>query len=303
MAALLVGAIGAPGGAQSPGATIGDVAYVSDGTPDQTLDLYLPRERDYPTVVFIHGGSLRESGERRTSPPYARVCEPFVAAGVACATIDYRLAPTYRWPAMPHDAAAAVAWVRRAVTARGGDPGRLFLFGHSSGCHLAAILGANPKYLATVGLEPAQLAGVIAMGCILAPLEESLRRAAEAGLSIDDMRERWEARSSDTDRFASFEDRLDSDPSRFVGPHVPPTLVVIARAERFLPPILAQGARYVGLLYDALRPADVVIVPGTHYTSIQSIGQPDDPTFAAILTFIQNPLAAGEGSRPTRIGR
>jgi acetyl esterase/lipase len=137
-------------------------------------------------VVFIHGGSLQEGGERRTSPVYARVCEPFLAAGTACATIDYRLAPAHTWPAMPLDAAAAVKWVRARVEALRGDPKRIFVFGHSSGCHLAAVLGANPKYLASVDLKPSDLAGVIAMGCTLAPTEELLTR-----LTMEQLKERY----------------------------------------------------------------------------------------------------------------
>jgi acetyl esterase/lipase len=266
--------------------------YVEGGTPDQVLDFDAPAGvKGFPTVIFIHGGSLQEVGERRASPVYARVCEPFLAAGVGCATIDYRLAPTHKWPAMPLDAAAAVKWTRLRVIKAGGDPARLFVFGHSSGCHLAAILGANPKYLAAVGLAPSDLAGVIPMGCVLAPLEQ-----ATARYTIDELRERW-PKSGDVATFGTLDERLDSDPSRFIGPHMPPTLVVISEAERFFPAILEQGAKFVRRLLEAKRPADVVIVPGRHMTSIGNLWQKDDPTFAAILKFIANPAAAGASSR------
>lgn len=280
-----------------------NVAYVAGGTPDQTLDLFVPEGRGFATVVFIHGGSLRENGERRTSPVYVHVCEPFVTRRIACATIDYRLAPTHRWPAMPDDAAAAFAWVRANIGSRGGDPDRIFLFGHSSGCHLAATLGTNPKFLERVGLSPADVAGVVAMGCVLAPLREVFRQAAEAGATLDELEERWETLSSDTIRFETFQDKLDSDPSRFVGPKTPPTLVVIARAERFRPTILEEAAHFVDLMYDAERPADIAIVPGTHYSSIQALGEPGDPTLSAILEFMDDPGAAGTGSRPARMDR
>lgn len=268
-----------------------DILYVPGGGPDQRLDLHVPAAKGFPTIIFIHGGSLQESGERRSSPIYAAVCDPFVAAGIGCATIDYRLAPTNPWPAMPNDAAAAVKWVKDNIAARGGDPSRLFVFGHSSGCHLAAILGANPKYLTAVGLTPGDLAGVIAMGCTLAPLEDVTSR-----LTMEQLRERW-PRSTEIKTFASLDERLDSDPSRFIGPHMPPTIVVVAEAERFFPPILEQGAKLVRRLLEMKRPADVIIVPGRHMTSIQNIIAPGDATFAAIRKFIAEPGAAGEGSR------
>jgi len=273
-----------------------DVLYRPGGGPAQTLDLYSPAARGFPTVIFIHGGSLR-SGDDRSSAYYARVCEPFSGAGIGCATIDYRVAPAQKWPAMPEDVAAAIRWVHDSIGTRGGDPGRIFLFGHSSGCHLAATVATNTKYLAGVGLESADLAGIIPMGCILAPLDQTIRRANAEGVGMDSLRALWSAHPDD--RFASFDDRLDSDPSRFVGDHVPPTLIVIAEQERFLPPIMEQAAYFVGLLYEALRPADIVIVPGSHISSIADIAKPDDATFAAIVRFIQNPRAAGEGSRPS----
>jgi acetyl esterase/lipase len=269
-----------------------DVPYVAGAGADQRLDLHLPEgARGFPTVIFFHGGSLQETGERRSSLVYARVCEPFVSALIACATVDYRLAPAFKWPAMPDDAAAAVKWVKSNIAQHAGDPARIFLFGHSSGCHLAAILGANPKYLARVGLTPASVAGIIAMGCVLAPLEEATARRP-----MDELRTRW-LQSNETSTFASFEDRLDSDPSRFIGEHTPPTLVVIAEAERFFPAILEQGAKFVRRLLQMNRPADVVLVPGNHMSSIQNLVAPGDPTLAAILRFINDPAAAGRGNR------
>jgi acetyl esterase/lipase len=73
---------------------------------------------------------------------------------------------------------------------------------------------------------------------------------------------------------------------------VPPTLVVVARAERFMPPVLEQGARFVRRLLELGIAADLVIVPGTHMRSIAALGQPGDPTFIAIRTFIEHPVGA-----------
>jgi acetyl esterase/lipase len=285
---LLLVSVGAP---PQPAVVIErDVSYVNGGGREQILDLSVPSARHFPTIIFIHGGGLQQVGEHRASPIYSRVCEPFVAGGIGCATIDYRLAPANKWPAMPNDAASAVKWVKTNIAARGGDSNRIFVFGHSSGCHLAAILGANPRYLAGVDLQPSDLAGIIAMGCVLAPLEEATTK-----YSLDEMRARW-PKSGEADTFASFEDRLDSDPSRFIGPHMPPTLIVIAEAERFFPSNLEQGAKFARRLLEMKRPADVVIVPGRHVTSIQNITSPADPTFAAIKHFIENPDVTGHDS-------
>lgn len=259
-----------------------DLAYAGAAHPSQRLDLHLPAgAARFPTVVFLHGGSLHESGERRDSPMYAGVCPALAAAGVACATADYRLAPTFSWPAMPEDAAAAFAWVRGNIAARGGDPAQVFVFGHSSGCLLAATLGANGKFLAAHALAPRDVAGVIAMGCVLSPTDEIM-----SGRSVDEVRPRW---PKDDPVHPAIESWLDADPSRFLGAHVPPTLVMLAERERFFPAILEQGAKFVRRSLEMQRPADLVIVPGGHVSSISEFGRRGDPALAAVLAFVRDP--------------
>ncbi len=268
--------------------SVHDVPYVASPHPEQHLDFHWPAETPEATVLFIHGGSLRENAERRDSPEYREVCDRFVAVGLGCATTDYRLAPSFQWPAMPLDIAAAVVKVRELIEARGGDPARLFLFGHSSGCHLAAILGANVEYLEAVGLSTSDLAGVVAMGCILDNRDAALR-----GLTADQIRGSFSRSRGDVERFATPENWIAANPSYHIGSHTPPTLVVVAEEERFAPAILEQGARFVRRLRGWKVTADLVIVPGRHMSSIATFGAPGDPTLAAVLSFIDENGSAG----------
>jgi acetyl esterase/lipase len=262
-----------------------DVRYVDNGVADQIMDVYWSTPAA-STVLFIHGGSLQQSGERRSSEVYRDVCKPFVAAGISCATMDYRLAPATRWPAMPDDVAAAFAKLRNLVSAHGGDPKKVFLFGHSSGCHLAAIVGTNPVHLKTVGLSPSDIAGIIPMGCTLDRDDAAIRK-----LTPEIIRAGFMGDGQDIATFGTPELYLAANPSSFIGPHVPRTLVVVAEEERFMPAILEQGARFVRRLLEINRPADIVIVPGRHMKSIAAIGNPGDPTFAAIRKFIEGEIA------------
>ena len=280
----LVFALGTGAQAES----VRNVPYVASAHVEQHLDFYWPTERPDATVLFVHGGSLQENAERRDSPEYREVCDRFVAVGLGCATIDYRLAPSFQWPAMPLDIAAAVVKVRELIEARGGDPARLFLFGHSSGCHLAAILGANGEYLEAVGLSTPDLAGVVAMGCVL-----DNRDAAVRGLTAAQIRGSFSQSRSDVARFGTPENWIAANPSYHIGPHTPPTLVVVAEEERFAPAILEQGARFVRRLRGWKVAADVVIVPGRHRSSIATVGAPGDPTLAAVLAFIEANSSAG----------
>ena len=141
------------------------LAYVPHGDSLQQLDLYLPPGSGFPTVLFLHGGSL--TGGDKEDEDYRGICNPFPQSGVACATMNYRLFPAVKWPAPEQDAAAAFAWLKSHIAEYGGSPARIFVFGHSSGCLLASLLGTDETYLREQGLHLQDVAGVVAMGCRL----------------------------------------------------------------------------------------------------------------------------------------
>jgi acetyl esterase/lipase len=267
-------------GAQNPARPI-TVTYVQGGTSDQTIDVFWPASRATATILFIHGGSLQESGERRSSEAYRDVCTPFVQAGIACASMDYRLAPTHTWPAMPNDVVSAIVKLRELLSTGRGDPSKIYLFGHSSGCHLAAIVGTNQAFLRSAGLKTSDIAGLIPMGCILDRDDATLR-----SLTADRIRAPFMRDPQDVATYGSPENYLAANPASFVGRHVPPTLVIVANDERFMPPIMEQGARFVRLLLENEIAADLVVVPGKHMSSIANVSKPGDPTFGAIMKFI-----------------
>jgi acetyl esterase/lipase len=268
-------------GAQAQTLPGGATYYYGNETDDQALDVYLPHNEGFPTVLFVHGGSLVESGETRMSPVYHNVCEPFVRDGIGCATMDYRLAPAHQWPAMPQDVAAATDWLFANLPDMGGRTDRIFLLGHSSGCHLVALIATDPRWLAAHGRRPEDLAGVIPMGCTLNPYDTT-----GTGITPQGLAERFQRDRSAVEVYGTLQHRIEANPSLYVGSRVPPMLVVLAEAERFFPAILEQGARFVRLLLERDRPAELVIVPGRHMSSIESIGVANDPTFAAVHAFI-----------------
>jgi alpha-L-fucosidase 2 len=70
-------------------------------------------------------------------------------------SINYRLAPAHRWPACLEDLQTAVRWVKANAAAYRGDAGRIAVFGHSAGGHLALVLAtmsrADARVQAVVG--------------------------------------------------------------------------------------------------------------------------------------------------------
>jgi arylformamidase len=260
------------------------ISYAKRGTNDQMMDVYWPAAKASATILFIHGGSLQESGERRTSPAYKNVCTQFVARGIACATMDYRLAPTSSWPAMPRDVASAIRTLHDLLAKGKGDPANIFLFGHSSGCHLAAIVATDSTYLRAVGLSTRDVAGIIPMGCTLDRDDATLR-----GLTPDRIRKPFMSDGQDVATFGTPENYLAANPASHLGSHVPPTLIIVAEGERFMPPVMEQGARVVRRLLEYGVAANLVVVPGKHMSSIEHVSVAGDPAVAAILRFIEDP--------------
>ncbi|MBT3638112.1 MAG: alpha/beta hydrolase [Opitutae bacterium] len=118
------------------------------------LDLYYPRsEKAFPTVVWFHGGGLR-SGEK-SIPKQLR------KQGIAVVAPNYRLFPKAKCPDYVDDAAAAVAWTFRNIGKFGGDPGLIFVSGHSAGGYLTSMIGLDKAYLAEHGIDADRLAGLI----------------------------------------------------------------------------------------------------------------------------------------------
>jgi acetyl esterase/lipase len=133
-----------------------DLPYGSDER--NLLDVFAPREdadRARAVIVFIHGGAF-VGGNRRTglgSPFYDNVMQWAIHNGMVGVNMTYRLAPKDPWPAGPEDIAKALQWVGRHIAARGGDPARVYILGHSAGAsHLAAFL-ARPDYVKQSGVH------------------------------------------------------------------------------------------------------------------------------------------------------
>src|SRR5262249_22136380 len=88
-----------------------------------------------PVHVFVHGGAWR-GGHK---DDYAFPAETLVAAGAHYVALDFASIPTARLPEMAAQVRRAIAWVFANARSFGGDPERLYLSGHSSGAHLAAV--------------------------------------------------------------------------------------------------------------------------------------------------------------------
>ena len=123
-----------------------DVAF-GTGKTDKA-DIFLPASpKGSPVIVFYYGGRW-ESG---TKEDYHFVGSALAKRGFIAVLPDYRKYPEVKFPAFVDDTAKALAWTIDHIGEYGGDNGRIYVSGHSSGAHMASLVLTDAHYLAAYG--------------------------------------------------------------------------------------------------------------------------------------------------------
>jgi acetyl esterase/lipase len=120
---------------------------------NQVLDIFSPAPNgSAPVVVFAHGGSW-VAGDKNYHGKNRDIGRFLAEHGLVAVLINYRLAPWVKHPDNARDVAAAYAWVRRNITAYGGDRDRIILSGHSAGAQLVSLVVTDETYLKDPALK------------------------------------------------------------------------------------------------------------------------------------------------------
>jgi acetyl esterase/lipase len=129
------------------------------GDERHRLDVFTPgRKGRLPVVLFLHGGAFVDGHRNRSDEIYANVLYYFARHGCVGINMEYRLAPEHAYPSGIEDVARAVQWVRGRIREFGGDPGQIYLMGHSAGAAHAAGYAYDRRHHPAGG---AGLAGLI----------------------------------------------------------------------------------------------------------------------------------------------
>jgi acetyl esterase/lipase len=243
-----------------------DLAYGAD--PKQKLDVYQPAAKTTgaPVFIFLHGGGFRE-GDRAQ---YGYVARTFARHGIVTVVASYRLLPAFHYPDQANDAKAIVAWVAKNIQRYGGDPGHVFVGGHSAGAMLTAQIGTNTDWLARQSLP----AGMI-KGC--APISGSYNMERRSSDYVPDPAKRTEA-----------------NPMANISHAVTRWVISAGSAEASNPPIdPADSEAFAAKLRQNGAQADVLVLQGmNHSETVMALSDENGQLFQAILGMIDRTARA-----------
>ena len=227
-----------------------DVRYGED--PYQSIAIQAPAEPNGSVLAMMHGGGWTSGYKEHLN--FAGPCA--TTRGVVFASIGYRLAPQHLFPAGFEDSADAIAWLYRNVAEMGGDPGRIFVGGHSAGGHYAALLAVRTGWQAPRGL-PAD----VIRGCL--PISGVFRFGEGSGLNA---RPRFLGPESN-DRAASPVLDIGAAPPFF-----------IAHGDEDFPHLMTQAEEMEGALRRAGGDVTRLPMPGrNHFSACYAAGEEHGP--------------------------
>lgn len=205
----------------------------------------VPKE-PVPVVVYFHGGGW-EQGTPFIAPgtQIGDVESDLVNHGWDFATVQYRLAPRWSWPAQIIDAKCALRYLRASAAFLHIDPTHIGVIGDSAGGQLAAMAGrADPTAGFDVGQYVDRSSAVQAVvdeygpADLAAPDWQSSPIAANVNQAVFGV-----APGGDTAALSA------ASPVSYLGQGAPPFLVVQGAEDTVVPP--AQSVELVDRLTGA----------------------------------------------------
>jgi triacylglycerol lipase len=285
LAAKITARISAIGRVIDPSATAAIYAPLHDKEPYAGIGLirdiaFGPKERQRldvfwaegaadarPVLIFVHGGGFT-GGNKHTpgSPFYDNVPLWAVRNGLVGVNMTYPLAPEAMWPSASENVARVVRWVCGNIAAYGGDPARVFLFGHSAGAVHAATYTAFPELH---GPDGSGLAGLILMSGIY-------------DLTMFPLAPNYQA-------YVGKDASLYAERSALPGLLRRPAPMMIVAAELDPPPFLQQFDRLTAALNDSpgVLPRTLLLQQHSHLSAGYCIGSGDTRLTDPLLDFIR----------------
>lgn len=229
--------------------------------------------REVPCLIMIHSGGW-ENGRPEEFPMWSH---HWVSEGYAVASIQYRLAPSWQWPAQQEDVAVALAYLKAHASELGIDPTRFILVGRSAGGQIATACASNLK-------DPA------IRGCVslYAPADMPFaRKFADPKDVLDSLRLLRQYLGGDPEQAG--EAYRTSSATLTAGPDFPPTLIVHGKRDTLVWHL--QSQRLAARLEEMKVPHHYIELPwGTHALDFPFHGPSSQLTRYAMRAFFDTVL-------------
>ena len=239
-----------------------DVTYACVDGRELKMDIYYPGSRGpWRGLIFIHGGGWSEGDKAPL---------PVIPPGFLAASINYRLYPEARFPAMIEDVKCAIRSLRAHAAEYNLDPARIGLVGHSAGAHLAALAGlADSSAGWDVGLYLDQSSQVQAVVEMSGPTDLTCE--------FPDWVTELKTNVFGLDRLAS------SSPVTYVRKDAPPFLIVHGDQDEAVP-VEQAHLLYAALLKTGARVQKIILRNANH--GLEAVGGKVQPPFKLLIARI-----------------
>ena len=222
-----------------------DIEYDEAGGEKLFLDACVPNgDGPFPVAIMVHGGGWSGGDKQRDHIP---VLESLTAAKFTWFSVNYRLAPTNRWPACFEDVQTAVRWVKAHAAEYKGDPLRIALMGYSAGGHLVCqtvVRGQDDtRVQAVVGFAPPT------------DLVADCERRGGLSPSLTNLLDRGKTLDAQSRAILS-----ELSPINFVKPGLPPFLLIHGTEDKSVP--YAQSVNFRAKLKEAGVLCQIATVQG-----------------------------------------
>jgi len=261
-----------------------DVPYAEPALDRQVLDITAPKDaKNLPVIFWIHGGGW-QAGDKAEVKEKPRA---FVERGFIFVSTNYRLLPKVEMLTIFQDVAKSLGWVYRNIAARGGDPNRIFVMGHSAGAQLAALMCTDERYLKAEGVPFSAI-----RGCV--PVDGD---TYDLPAMIETVETRLRAHGEPPPKFGH-RVKFGNDPEKLrdysavthveKGKGIPPFLILYVADH---PDTSAQARRLLRALKEADVPAAAFGAKETNHNRLNdNLGVPDAPAWKAVEEFVAGAL-------------